>query len=167
MKIMIFGALASGKSTFARKLGAKLNVPVIHLDEAVHKLGGHQNASAIQKFIKEQVKAEHWIMDGNVLSKDKHERIKHADIIILLNVNSFRAFVTHLYRHAQLKRGKTKSLFHNPYKTLDLWFCINYVFWEFPYLRYQALQVIKTHGKKPVVIKSWKQAQRYIDNFGK
>lgn len=165
MKIMIFGALASGKSTFARKLGAKLNMPVIHLDEVVHGLGGHRQHRAIKRFVKEQAAKDHWIMDGNVLAKDKHHRIKQADIIILLNVNRLRAFATHLYRHIQLKTGKTNSLTNNPYTTLDLWFSFSYTFWEFPALRREALRTVKAHNKQVVVLRNWKQAQHYLDNL--
>ncbi|MFW5904155.1 MAG: AAA family ATPase [Candidatus Saliniplasma sp.] len=32
MKIAIIGSPGSGKSTFAKKLGKKLNIPVYHLD---------------------------------------------------------------------------------------------------------------------------------------
>lgn len=165
MKIMIFGALASGKSTFARKLGAKLKIPVIHLDKEVHKLGGHTQHQAIKQFVEEQATKDHWIMDGNVLAKDKHHRIRQADVIILLNVNRLRAFATHLHRHVQLKRGKTDGLVHNPYTTLDLWFSLSYTFWEFPALRREAIRTVKAHNKQVIVLRNWKQAERYLNGL--
>lgn len=33
MRIMICGAVASGKSTFAIELGKQLSIPVVHLDD--------------------------------------------------------------------------------------------------------------------------------------
>ena len=36
MKIRIFGGIASGKSTLAKKLGKKLNIPVYSTDDFVY-----------------------------------------------------------------------------------------------------------------------------------
>ena len=39
MRIMVFGDMSSGKSTFSVKLGQKLNIPVIHLDWVSEQIG--------------------------------------------------------------------------------------------------------------------------------
>ena len=55
MKILVIGDSAGGKSTFAKKLGKKLSLPVIHPDE-VMDLIGREDKESIQQFIKNEIK---------------------------------------------------------------------------------------------------------------
>ncbi|OGG59149.1 hypothetical protein A3C89_01945 [Candidatus Kaiserbacteria bacterium RIFCSPHIGHO2_02_FULL_50_50] len=84
-KIIIIGSPGSGKSTYANKLGQKLNLPVFHLDKIFWK----NNWSPISQdeFVLRQeeiMKGERWILDGN-FTKTIDFRAKKADTIIFFD----------------------------------------------------------------------------------
>ncbi|NLA87772.1 MAG: hypothetical protein GX847_10950 [Clostridiales bacterium] len=65
-RILVLGCCGSGKSTFARRLGALTGIPVVHLDKLFWKPGWVQSAKeefydALQNALSE----ESWIIDGN------------------------------------------------------------------------------------------------------
>lgn len=91
-RIVILGRGGAGKSTFARRLGAITDVPVIELDERFWQ----PNAGAMSRdrWIDLQVElasSERWIMDGDLGFYDAPEvRIERAEVIIILNFSFLR-----------------------------------------------------------------------------
>lgn len=85
-KILIIGLQGSGKSTFANKLGKKLNREVIHLDKIYFEPGWKhtQTKEEWRQAIKHLVAQDRWIMDGNYTST-LDIRIPAADTIIFFN----------------------------------------------------------------------------------
>ena len=65
-KIIIIGCSGSGKSTFARKLSAKINIPLYYLDMIWYK---PDKTTLTKKEFDEQLGAlldkDMWIIDGN------------------------------------------------------------------------------------------------------
>lgn len=88
-RIIIIGWSGSGKSTFARKLGEKLKMEVIHLDKIYHKPGWKQTPSdEFTKIVKNLITKEKWIIDGHY-GKTLDLRAERADTIIFFNFNKF------------------------------------------------------------------------------
>lgn len=85
MKTVIIGSPGTGKSTFARALQAKRQVPLLHLDSLWHK--GDYSAAAEQVFQTElaafMVEHEAFIVDGNY-SSSLPQRLAMADQVIWL-----------------------------------------------------------------------------------
>ena len=82
MRIAIFGRPGSGKSTFSIKLGAKLGLPVHHLDK--HFFAANWQERPYDDFLRDQnkiVASKDWIIDGNSL-KSLGLRYMNADIAI-------------------------------------------------------------------------------------
>lgn len=86
-KIMIIGSGGAGKSTLARKLGDRLNLPVFHLDAYMWKPNWTLSTREEQKDIQTELMANTaWIIDGNY-SGTMDVRIDQADTIIFLDIS--------------------------------------------------------------------------------
>jgi len=86
-RVIIIGCGGAGKSTLARQLGEKLNLPVVHLD----KLFWHPNwvestREEIDEKIRREMQKPQWIMDGNY-NRTMPERMKCCDTVIYLDFN--------------------------------------------------------------------------------
>lgn len=98
-RIAIIGMSGSGKSTFSDKLGRKLNRPIIHLDKEFWTSAWKKRYSSREEWnnlIREWVKQDQWIIDGNY-SSSLEVRLNRADTIIFFNLPKWlclwRAFV--------------------------------------------------------------------------
>ncbi len=86
MRIALIGSPGSGKSTLARELGARLNLPVHHLDALYHRPGWVRTPRAEWVALQEElVGQERWIIDGNYRST-LPIRVNAADIVIFLDL---------------------------------------------------------------------------------
>lgn len=72
----------SGKSTLAIRLGQKLNLPVIHLDNYFHKSREKiVTKNEWDKITVELVKRKEWVMDG-FYPRTLDIRLEEADTVI-------------------------------------------------------------------------------------
>lgn len=85
-RIAILGCSGSGKSTLARKLGAALDLPVVHMDQHYFSPGWVEpNHDDWRAKVADLCAQEKWVMDGNY-SKTHDIRLSRADLIIFLDV---------------------------------------------------------------------------------
>ena len=85
MLIAIFGESCSGKSTLARALGAKLGLPVIHLDQLWWKEGWvESDRQTFDDRLAALVEENRWIIDGNY-NRTMPERLQYCDTVIYLD----------------------------------------------------------------------------------
>lgn len=93
-RIAVMGIPGSGKSTFSRRLGDVLNVPVTHLDSEFWEPGWEKPDSADwTETHREMTERESWILDGNYWST-LDSRLAAADTVVVLSVPRYVA----LYR---------------------------------------------------------------------
>jgi len=107
-KIIVAGVSAgAGKSTFARKLGEKLDIPVHHLD-AYYWLPGwiERDADEFKGIQQRLVKEETWIIEGNYGSS-MEIRLEEADTFIYLELPLRGCVYTALKRWI-VNYGKTR-----------------------------------------------------------
>lgn len=84
-RILIIGCGGAGKSTLARQLGDKLNLPVVHLDKLFWKPGWVESTQAeIDEKIHAEMEKPQWIMDGNY-NRTLQLRLQHCDTVIYLD----------------------------------------------------------------------------------
>ncbi|GAA5526402.1 hypothetical protein Hgul01_00174 [Herpetosiphon gulosus] len=84
-RVLIFGSMGSGKSTLAKRLGAVLNLPVIHLDSHFWRPNWVEpDRETWRAQQRELVQASEWIMDGNY-SATLDERWPYADTVIFVD----------------------------------------------------------------------------------
>ena len=84
-KVMIMGCPGSGKTTLARKLSCKLNLPLVHLD--VLNWRDHWQTVSTEEFdalLLQEVRKEAWIIDGNY-HRTIPLRLEHCDTVIYLD----------------------------------------------------------------------------------
>ncbi len=84
-RIVILGASGSGKSTLARAIGAKLGLPVVHLDSLFWLPGWVQCPTPeFRARIVATHAGERWISEGNYSTRSWDLRMPRADMIIRL-----------------------------------------------------------------------------------
>ena len=97
-RIIIIGCGGAGKSTLARQLGEKLDIPVVHLDKLFWKPGWAQVTQEEFDILHTQELAkEKWIMDGN-FNRTMPERIVRCDTVIYLDFSRFACLLGVLKR---------------------------------------------------------------------
>ncbi len=84
-RIIIIGCGGAGKSTLARQLGEKLELPVVHLDKLFWLPGWvEMDKEEFDDLLRAEMAKEKWIMDGN-FNRTMPERIARCDTIIYLD----------------------------------------------------------------------------------
>lgn len=84
-KVIIIGSAGAGKSTFARKLRDKTNLPLYYLDMIWHK-SDRTNISEneFDAILNNIVTKDRWIIDGNY-QRTLEMRLKKCDTVFLLD----------------------------------------------------------------------------------
>lgn len=84
-KVIIIGCPGSGKSTFARKLQSKTNLPLYYLDMIWHKADKTTiEQNEFDEELKEITEKDRWIIDGNYM-RTLEIRLKECDTVFLLD----------------------------------------------------------------------------------
>ncbi|MCA9943932.1 MAG: hypothetical protein H6656_21505 [Ardenticatenaceae bacterium] len=85
-RVLIIGSSGSGKSTLARQLGARLELPVIHLDRHYWHPGWVGTPKAEwQNTVTRLLQRDSWIMDGNYRGT-LEMRLEAADSVVFLDL---------------------------------------------------------------------------------
>lgn len=84
-RIVILGNAGSGKSTLARKLGAALDLPVVHLDRLFWNPGWQEcETEEFRRRVLAAMQGERWITEGNYSSRTWDLRLPRADLVLRL-----------------------------------------------------------------------------------
>jgi adenylate kinase family enzyme len=85
-KIMVIGSGGAGKSTLARRLGALLHLPVIHLDELYWRPNWVETPKPEwTRQVESLVQEERWVIDGNY-SGTMAIRLAACDTVVFLDL---------------------------------------------------------------------------------
>lgn len=88
-RIVIIGCGGAGKSTLARQLGEKLQIPVVHLDKLFWRPGWVQvPPEEFDALHRAELAKEKWIIDGN-FNRTMEERIARCDTVIYLDFSRY------------------------------------------------------------------------------
>ena len=85
-KIIVIGCPGSGKSTFAKRLYEKINLPLFHLDAIWHKADKtHISREEFDDRLSEILSLDAYIIDGNY-QRTLDRRISRCDTVILFDL---------------------------------------------------------------------------------
>jgi adenylate kinase family enzyme len=112
-KIIILGSGGSGKSTFSRKLGETIKLPVYHLDAYFWRPGWIPTPNdEWDDFQKELIQKDEWIIDGNY-GRTVEIRIKAADTIIYFDlsrwITTYRVIKRRIMYHGRTRPDLTEG----------------------------------------------------------
>lgn len=163
-KILIIGSAGSGKTTFALKLSELTGLPVIHLDKEYWLPNWEKpNSEEWIEKVRELLKQESWIMDGNYRST-MDMRFKEATMVIFLD-----------YKRLTCIKGVLKRVFSNHHKQrhdltegciekLDFSF-LKWV-WDFPKkYRPEIIEKLNNLDIPVVILKNRNQSVKYLENI--
>lgn len=117
MKIVIVGVSASGKSSFARKLSEKLQIPVTHMDEIMWNpgweyIGDEKTVAAIN----EAVKKEDFIIEGYIDKAARVNLFNAADKILYLDYPGWLSAFRYVKRALKHRKNPRPELPGSPDK---------------------------------------------------
>jgi hypothetical protein len=127
-KYVVVGASGNGKTTFSKRLAAKLDVPYVQLDELMH-LPGWQEASDedFRRSVDEATSGDAWVVDGSYGNKLGSSLYERADVIVWLD-QSVPLVMTRLARRAIRDIRTQRDLFNGNRQT-----------WRFAFFGWNAL----------------------------
>jgi adenylate kinase family enzyme len=84
-RVVILGNSGVGKSTFARALGEKLGLPVVHLDALFWRPGWTDpDPQEFRDAVAAAVARERWVTEGNFVGRTFDLRLPRADTVIYI-----------------------------------------------------------------------------------
>lgn len=123
MKILIVGIVASGKSTFARKLSNKLDIRHYEIDSIVH-----DDIKKTKRTVEEQLniineinKNSDWIIEGTLREK-LDILLELSDLIIWIHPPLYLRKIRIVLRYIKQKIGVEKSTYNPDIKMLKAMF---------------------------------------------
>ena len=85
-RVLVIGSGGAGKSTFARRLGERLGLPVVHLDKVYWNAGWVETPKdEWRRKVEELCAGESWVMDGNY-SGTLEIRLAACDSVVFLDL---------------------------------------------------------------------------------
>jgi adenylate kinase family enzyme len=169
-RILVIGCCGSGKSTFGRILGSRLNRKVIHLDRHFWKPGWiMREPDEFENTVRELISGDEWIIEGNY-SGTLSLRAMRADFIFFYDYSSFfcvyrilkRSFKTRLglERRQDITEGCNEKWFDKEF--LDF---IKFT-WNFKKVttprNYRTLEEINFDKEKLLVFKKRSEEKEFI-----
>lgn len=153
-KILIVGSCGAGKSTFARRLSEKMNLPLIGLDQCYWQPKWVRPDSLIwREKVAVLISDEAWIIEGNYQSTFDL-RFPASDLVIVFNINRWVCFWG-IWQRRILKNRADKLNGCSEKINFDL---MKWVLWDHPRSGQKAIKdALEKYNKKAIFIKSRKE----------
>ena len=161
-RIMIIGCGGAGKSTLARQLGEKLNLPVVHLDKLFWLPGWeHISRAEFDRLHLEMLKKETWILDGNY-DRTMAERAKYCDTIIYLDFSRF-ACLLGVAKRIMTTYGKVRPDMGAGCPERFDWEFLKWV-WDFNKNNREKIYRLlnEAEGKETIVLKNRRAVRKFL-----
>jgi len=165
-KVLVIGSGGSGKSTFARQLGALLELDVIHLDSLYWSAGWvEMSKSEWRETVAGLLNRNAWIMDGNY-SGTLEMRLAACDAVIFLDLARV-VCLWRLLKRAGLYRNQCRpDMAEGCPERLNL----DFVKWVWGYRkrsRPKVVKLIEATSKKVIWLRSPAEVERFLAESGR
>ena len=164
MKIDIIGSVASGKTTLAKKISSKYQVPYYEKDNIVWERtqNGDKKRTPEERdtLFNKIIASDNWIVEGSP-RKSLKESFESCEYIILLDERTIIRLVRVFRRWILQRVGKEK---YNSKPTLKFLFCnIKWVF-EFNRMKSTLFDELDSYGEKYKIFRHADDAMKFIEN---
>jgi adenylate kinase family enzyme len=161
-RVLVIGSSGAGKSTFARRLGEKTGLEVIHLDKLYWKPNWVEPArSDWKKTVENALKGDSWIMDGNY-SGTMELRLPACDTVIFLDFpRALCAF--RVVKRVAFSYGRTRPDMASDCEEQFDWEFVKWV-WNFPTRTKPKVEaLLKQFENEKTIIRL--QSKREVESF--
>jgi adenylate kinase family enzyme len=162
-KVLVIGSGGAGKSTFARRLGGRLGIEVIHLDALYWRPGWSETPKAEwAETVAEVARRDAWVMDGNY-SGTLDIRFEACDTLIFLDMPR-RVCLWRVVKRFLVYRGRTRpDMAAGCVEKIDL----EFILWVWNYPKRQRPSVLqrmreKADSKRMIRLRSPAEAERFL-----
>jgi adenylate kinase family enzyme len=160
-KIVIVGISASGKSTFARKLAAKIGVTPYFIDALMWKPGWvYIGDEETTKKLSEITAQPEWLIEGYVAKSARTFVFERADAIIYLDYSPLVSSLRYILRSWKHRKDPRSELQGSPDK-------FSFKFLKLVWTKGEAISLNESlkqvaNQEKIVVLKSPRQARSFL-----
>ena len=166
-KVLVIGSGGSGKSTFARRLGARTGLPVIHLDSIFWRAGWRETPrEEWAARVDELLKRDAWVMDGNY-GGTLERRLAACDTVVFLDLPRALCLWRIVARSVRY-RGRSRPDMAEGCDERLTWEFMRWV-WGYPRTRRPAVLIKFGElggGKKVFRLRSTREVRRFLEASG-
>ena len=163
-RIAVLGPSGSGKSFLAARLAEMTGLPLVHLDRLAYQPGWREtDADELLHIHNELLDESEWVIDGNYTNVDNAERIRRADLVVVLALPR-RTCIRRILRRQTFNFGRGRpDMAQGCVERFDLdflRFCWN---WHRRHPDYDR-EIIRQAGATPVIVlRSQREANEFLE----
>jgi adenylate kinase family enzyme len=166
MRISIIGHAGSGKSTFARKISKKFDIPHLHIDKFWFESGGNKLKQSdikgwekvrahIEEKVRDFIKQDSWVSDG-WYSRVQPVITEKADQVFFLDIPLYQRIFNHLKRMFGPERNKELTRWED-FKFI--YTIIRRTLETDPKIK----QFVRDHASKVRIFRNYKEVEEYLN----
>jgi adenylate kinase family enzyme len=163
-RILVIGAGGAGKSTLAAQIGARLGLPVVHLDAMYWRAGWVPiPAPEWRETVARLVRQPAWVMDGNY-GGTLDARLAACDTVVFLDLPRL-VCVARVLRRWMRYAGRPRPDMAPGCPERLSWEFLRWI-WEYPRLRRPGILERLARlapGQRVIVLRSPRDVRRFVD----
>jgi len=164
--VLVIGPGGAGKSTFARRLGELLHIPVKHLDSYYWRARWQEpEKSDWVQLVTQLASGESWIMDGN-FGGTLDLRINYCDTIVFLDMSRVVCLWRVLKRRVLYRNRSRPDMAEGCHEKLD-WEFVQWIWNYSSSSRPKVVRLLREHSesKKVVWLRSDAEAEKFLSTL--
>jgi adenylate kinase family enzyme len=164
-KVIVIGSGGAGKSTFSRRLGEKLGIPVVHLDKLFWRPNWTRTPEdEWVEIVRREIARDEWVVDGN-FGGTREMRMQACDTVIFLDIPR-RVCMFRILKRTVMYRGRTRPDMAEGCSERFDWEFILWV-WNYPNRSRSRLltELDRLREKKIIVLKTRSDAERLLSEL--
>jgi adenylate kinase family enzyme len=161
-RVLVIGSGGAGKSTFARKLGARLGLPVIHLDANYWNPGWVETPKdEWRRKVERLVEGNAWVIDGNY-SGTLDVRLAACDTVVFLDLPRAVCVWRVLKRALKYRDGSRPDMAEGCREKFNLEFLL--WIWNYPKrARPKIVELLERHSEDKRIVRLHSDAE--VEHF--